>query len=338
MAGLLRYYLVRTLQSVVTYIIIVAAVFWLLYLYQPNPLILLNLNPQLTPSQKEYLTNLFGFNKPLWDRFLIYMWDMLTFPVFPQNLGISYYYVQPVSTLLAQRVPRTLLLFGGATIIAYIIGYFVGTIIAWRRGGVLDGGNVVIGLVFYNMPVYWLGMIFIFIFAFQLHLFPLANFYDPTDKILGQVVGTHPPLGIALLDILWHTALPMIVLILISFAGTVLLMRTSMLDVLGENYIDTAIAKGLRERDVVFKHAARNALLPLVTSFVISMAFAIGGGVLSETVFSYQGVGLLFIQALGLLDYPVVEATTIIIALLVIIFNWIADLIYAYLDPRVRIA
>ncbi|MGC9204365.1 MAG: ABC transporter permease [Thermoplasmata archaeon] len=333
MAGLIRYYIIRTLESLVTYVIIVAAVFWLLYLYQPNPLILLNLNPQLTPSQKEYLANLFGFNKPLWERFFIYMWDMLTF-----NFGISYYYVQPVRDLLIQRVPRTLLLFGGATIIAYLIGYFVGTVIAWKRGGVLDGSNVVIGLVFYNMPVYWLGMIFIFLFAFQLHLFPLANFYDPTDKILGTVVGNNPPLGIYLLDVLWHTALPMIVLTLISFAGTVLLMRTSMLDVLGENYIDTAIAKGLKEKDVVFKHAARNALLPLVTSFIISMAFAIGGGVLTETVFSYQGVGLLFIQALGLLDYPVVEATTIIIALLVIIFNWIADLIYAYLDPRVRVA
>lgn len=333
MAGLARYYIIRTLESLVTYIVIVAVVFWLLYLYQPNPLILLNLNPQLQASQKEYLANLFGFNKPLWDRFFIYMWDMITF-----NFGISYYYVTPVDTLLIQRVPRTLLLFGGATIIAYVIGYFVGTIIAWRRGGVLDGSNVVVGLVFYNMPVFWLGMIFIFLFAFQLKLFPLANFMDPTDKILGTVVGTNPSIGIMILDILWHTALPMIVLTLISFAGTVLLMRTSMLDVLGENYIDAAIAKGLKERDVVFKHAARNALLPLITSFVISMAFAIGGGVLTETVFSYQGVGLLFIQALGMLDYPVVEATTIIIALLVIIFNWIADLIYAYLDPRVRIA
>jgi peptide/nickel transport system permease protein len=333
MAGLARYYLVRTLESLVTYVIIIAVVFWLLYLYQPNPLILLNLNPQLTESQKEYLANLFGFNKPLWERFFIYMYDMLT-----MNFGISYYYVQPVRDLLIQRIPRTLLLFGGATIIAYVIGYFVGTVIAWKRGGVLDGSNVVVGLIFYNMPVYWLGMIFIFLFSFQLKLFPLANFYDPTDKILGTVLGKNPPLGLYILDILWHTALPMIVLTLISFAGTVLLMRTSMLDVLGENYIDTAIAKGLKEKEVIYNHAARNALLPLVTSFVISMAFAIGGGVLTETVFSYQGVGLLFIQALGLLDYPVVEATTIIIALLVIIFNWIADLIYAYLDPRVRVA
>ena len=330
MASLAKYYVLRTIESLVTYIIIVAAVFWLLYFLPSNPVQLLNLNPQLTPAQKEYMMNLFGFNKPVWERFIDYMYNSLTF-----NFGYSFYYTVPVSTLLAERVPRTLFLFGMATIISYIIGYFVGAIIAWKRGGVLDGSNVVIGLFFYNMPTYWLGMIFIFIFAFTLKLFPLGGFYDATDKIFGWNQPNNPLFFLA--DFLWHSTLPMLVLILIFFAGNVLLMRTTMLDVIGENYIDTAIAKGLSERDVMFKHAARNALLPLVTSFIISMAFAIGGGVLTETVFSYPGVGLLYIDALGRLDYPVVEATVIIIALLVIIFNWIADLIYGYLDPRVRI-
>ncbi|MGC8663663.1 MAG: ABC transporter permease [Thermoplasmata archaeon] len=330
MASLAKYYILRTVESVVTYIIIVAAVFWLLYFLPSNPIQLLNLNPQLTPAQKAYMMNLLGFNKPVWERFLDYMYNTLTF-----NFGYSFYYTVPVSKLLAERVPRTLFLFGMATIISYVIGYFVGAIIAWKRGGVLDGSNVVIGLFFYNMPTYWLGMIFIFVFAFTFRIFPLGGFYDATDKIFGWNQPKNPLFF--LVDFLWHSTLPMIVLILIFFAGNVLLMRTSMLDVIGENYIDTAIAKGLPERDVMMKHAARNALLPLVTSFIISMAFAIGGGVLTETVFSYPGVGLLYIDALGRLDYPVVEATVIIIALLVIIFNWIADLIYGYLDPRVRI-
>jgi len=330
MASLAKYYVLRTIESLVTYIIIVAAVFWLLYFLPSNPVQLLNLNPQLTPAQKAYMMNLLGFNKPVWERFIDYMYNSLTL-----NFGYSFYYTVPVRILLAERVPRTLFLFGMATIISYIIGYFVGAIIAWKRGGVLDGSNVVIGLFFYNMPTYWLGMIFIFIFAFTLKLFPLGGFYDATDKIFGWNQPNNPLFFLA--DFLWHSTLPMLVLILIFFAGNVLLMRTTMLDVIGENYIDTAIAKGLSERDVMFKHAARNALLPLVTSFIISMAFAIGGGVLTETVFSYPGVGLLYIDALGRLDYPVVEATVIIIALLVIIFNWIADLIYGYLDPRVRI-
>jgi len=331
MASLAKYYILRTIESLVTYIIIVAIVFWLLYFMPTDFVKLLLLNPQFTAAQKEYMINLFGFNKPVWERFFIYMVDALTF-----NYGLSFYYIQPVSTLLAQAVPRTLFLFGMATIISYVIGYFVGTIIAWKRGSVLDGSNVVIGLVFYNMPTYWLGMIFIFIFAFKLNLFPLGGFYSPSDKIFGWNAPNSTLFFIV--DFLWHSTLPMIVLILISFAGTVLLMRTSMLDVLGENYIDVAIAKGLSQRDVMFKHAARNALLPLVTAFIISMAFAIGGGVLTETIFSYQGVGWLFIESIGRLDYPVVEATVNIIALLVIIFNWIADLIYGYLDPRVRIA
>ncbi|MGC8995772.1 MAG: ABC transporter permease [Thermoplasmata archaeon] len=330
MAGLLKYWVMRSIQSFVTFIIIVISLFFLLHVLPVNFGTLLSLNPQLTPSQKEFVVRLYGLNQPLWVQFENYLMQVFTF-----NYGYSFVYGVPVSNLLAQTVPRTLFLFGLATIISYIIGYFVGAIIAWRRGGILDASNVVIGLFFYNMPTYWVGMIFIFIFSFELKLFPLGGFFDATDKIFGW----NAPNNIfwVALDYLWHAALPLIVLVLIFFAGNVLLMRTSMLDVIGENYIDVAIAKGLTEKEVLFKHAARNALLPLVTSFIISMAFAIGGGVLTETVFSYFGVGLLYIKALNSLDYPVIEATVIIISLLVIIFNWIADIIYGYLDPRVRV-
>ncbi|RLF70408.1 MAG: ABC transporter permease, partial [Thermoplasmata archaeon] len=141
-----------------------------------------------------------------------------------------------------------------------------------------------------------------------------------------------------ILDILRHTFLPLFTLLLLSLAGTILLMRTSMLEVIGENYILTAIAKGLPERKVLFRHAARNALLPLVTSFVIALAFAIGGAVVLEQVFSFPGVGFLYITSLYQLDFPVAQATIYIITLLVLIGNYIADLLYAVLDPRIRLA
>ena len=330
MAGVGKYWILRTVQSFITFLIIAIAVFFMLHALPTDFSKLLSLNPNLTPSQKEYVEKLYGLNLPLWTQFGNYMVQ-----VFTMNFGYSFVYGVPVSSLLEQTVPRTLFLFGLATIISYIIGYYMGAIIAWRRGGMLDGSNVVIGLFFYNMPTYWVGMVFIFIFSFELRIFPLAGFYDATDKLFGWNAPNNL-LWIGL-DYLYHAALPMIVLILIFFAGNVLLMRTSMLDVIGENYVDVAIAKGLKEKDVLFRHAARNALLPLVTSFIISMAFAIGGGVLTETVFSYFGVGLLYIKSLDALDYPVIEATVLIISLLVIIFNWIADIIYGYLDPRVRI-
>jgi len=178
--------------------------------------------------------------------------------------------------------------------------------------------------VFYNMPSFWIGLIFLVVFAAQLHWFPLTGWYDPTDNLPKPV------------DIAWHLTMPLIVLVLLELAGTVLLMRTAMLDIIGENYMVTAKAIGLPERRVLFGHGARNAMLPVVTSFIISIVFAISGAVVLENVFTFPGVGALYIQALNQLDFPVAEATLYIITLLVLVGNFIADMIYGYLDPRVR--
>jgi peptide/nickel transport system permease protein len=140
-----------------------------------------------------------------------------------------------------------------------------------------------------------------------------------------------------LASVIWHLTLPLVVLLLLSLAGTVLLMRTAMLDVIGENYMVTAKAIGLSERRVLFKHGARNAMLPVVTSFIIAFVFAIGGAVVLENVFSFPGMGALYIRSLFRLDFPVAQATLYIITLLVLLGNFLADLIYGYLDPRVRI-
>jgi len=253
------------------------------------------------------------------ERYGLYMSNMLTF-----DFGISFSRADQVWDILQDRIPRTMLLFGGATIFAYLIGIYLGALIAWKRGGVLDGGTVVISLVFYNMPSFWIGLIFLVVFASELNWFPLTGWYDPTDN-LPYIV-----------DVLWHVTLPMIVLLLLSLAGTVLLMRTAMLDVIGENYMVTAKAIGLPERKVLFRHGARNAMLPVVTSFIIAFVFAIGGAVVLENVFSFPGMGQLYIQSLSQLDFPVAEATLYIITLMVLLGNFAADLLYGYLDPRVR--
>ena len=244
---------------------------------------------------------------------------MLTF-----DFGLSFSQADEVWDILKERIPRTMLLFGGATVLAYIIGIYLGALIAWRRGGVLDGSSVVISLVFYNMPSFWIGLIFLVVFASELNWFPLTGWYDPTDNLP------------YLVDILWHVSLPMIVLLLLSLAGTILLMRTAMLDVIGENYMVTAKAIGLPERRVLFKHGARNAMLPVVTSFFIAFVFSIGGAVVLENVVSFPGMGALYIDALFQLDFPVAQATLYIITLMVLLGNFAADLIYGYLDPRVR--
>ncbi len=331
MGPLAAYIIKRTIQIFITLIIIMTLIFALLEALPAKPYMLLMQSPNLTESQKEAMIHQMGYDKTVWERYVLYMKNMLTF-----NFGTSFSRGIPVSTLLFGgynpkthtyeygRVWNTLLLFGLATILAYIIGYYLGAIIAWRRGGLVDSGTVVASLTFYNMPSFWLGLIFIYIFAFQLKWFPLAS---------NQWVDA----GYLSLQFIKAITLPLIVLLLISLAGTTLLMRTSMLDVMGEQYIVTAKAKGLPERVVLYKHAARNALLPLVTSFVIALAFVVAGGVITEQVFSYPGMGLLYITALFQLDFPVVYATLYLITLLVLTGNFIADVLYGILDPRVRI-
>jgi len=319
MAGMSRYIIGRTIQTVVTLVIILTLIFIMFESLPAKPQDLLALNPNIKQAQKDYLTHLFGFDRPVTERYFVYMKNMLTF-----RFGDSFSSAQSVWTLLEERIPRTLLLFGLATIISYLIGIYVGAYIAWKRGGIADGSAVVTSLVFYNMPSFWIGLIFLVVFASELKWFPLTGWYDPTDNL--------PYIA----DIAWHLTLPLVVLILLNLAGTVLLMRTAMLDVIGENYMVTAKAIGLPERKVLFRHGTRNAMLPVVTSFIISIVFSVGGAVVLENVFTFPGVGALYIRALGQLDFPVAEATLYIITLFVLVGNFIADLIYGYLDPRVR--
>ncbi|MEW5748494.1 MAG: ABC transporter permease [Candidatus Thermoplasmatota archaeon] len=324
-----RYIIARSIQTFITLLIILTLIFIMFESLPARPQDLLRTNPNIQPSQIEYMSNLYGYNETTLTRYGIYMYNMLTF-----NFGISFSRAQDVWDILGDRIPRTMLLFGGATILAYLIGIYLGALIAWKRGGVLDGSTVVVSLVFYNMPSFWIGLIFLVVFASELDWFPLTGWYDETDVIFGLEPGSTL---FKVLDITWHMFLPMLVLLLLSLAGTVLLMRTAMLDVIGENYMITAKAIGLPERKVLFRHGARNAMLPVVTSFIIAFVFAIGGAVVLENVFSFPGMGALYIQALFQLDFPVAEATLYIITLMVLLGNFVADMLYSYLDPRVRI-
>jgi peptide/nickel transport system permease protein len=320
MAGMTRYVAVRSIQTFFTLLIILTLIFIMFEALPARPQDLLATTPNMQPSQIQFMMELFGYDRPVLDRYGMYLVNMLTF-----DFGISFSQAEDVLDILKERIPRTMLLFGGATVLAYIIGIYLGALIAWRRGGVLDGSTVVVSLVFYNMPSFWIGLIFLVVFASELNWFPLTGWYDPTDNLP------------YLVDILWHVSLPMIVLLLLTLAGTVLLMRTAMLDVIGENYMVTAKAIGLPERKVLFKHGARNAMLPVVTSFIIAFVFSIGGAVVLENVFSFPGMGALYINSLNQLDFPVAQATLYIITLMVLLGNFAADLIYGYLDPRVRI-
>jgi len=328
MAGMSRYIIARSIQTIITLLIILTLIFIMFESLPTKPQDLLAINPNILPSQRDAMEELFGFDRPVTERYLLFMKNMLTF-----NFGISFSSAESVWSLLEERIPRTMLLFGLSTILAYLIGIYLGALIAWRRGGVVDGGAVVLSLTFYNMPSFWIGLIFLVVFASELQWFPLTGWYDPTDQIPLFEVGS---IGYKIVDIAWHLTMPLVVLLLLQLAGTILLMRTAMLDIIGENYMITAKAIGLPERKVLFKHGARNAMLPVVTSFIIAIVFAVGGAVVLENVFSFPGMGALYIRSLLQLDFPVAEATLYIITLMVLLGNFVADLIYGYLDPRVR--
>ncbi len=324
MAGMANYLVKRSIQAVIT-ILIVTSIMWGLFEAMPgSPIDRFIADPTTTPARLEQLNETFGLNKPLWERYLIYMKNMLTF-----EFGPSYTMHTEVSVILGRTVPRTLALFGTATIIAYFLGILIGSFIAWKRGGIAEASSIVTSLIFYNMPSFWIGLIFIWIFSFNLGLFPLGGWITP-----GMEKAAPLPF---LMNFIWHMTLPLIVMVFITLAGTVLLMRTSLLEVMGEDYILTAKAKGLPERIVRRKHANRNAYLPIVTSFTIAFAYAIGGAIILEQIFSYHGVGFMYLFAMINQDQFLAGATLYIISLLVIFGNIVADMLYGFLDPRVRL-
>ncbi len=263
---------------------------------------------------------------PVWEQFWQYFTDMMT-----GDFGISFFSKRPVWVEIAQRAPATILLFGTALALSALLGIGIGAILAWRRGSSLEMSAIVVSLFFYSMPLFWFGLILLWAFGFKLQWFPLGG--------IGGIDATGKPLGglAYIADILWHMTLPLVTLMMVSLAGYVLLMRNSMLEVLGEDYIMTAKAKGLSERAVMYKHAARNALLPVATVIALGVGGVISGGVLTETIFSWPGMGYFLVTSTIQQDYPAVQGTFFLLAIMTVIANVAADVLYAYLDPRVRL-
>ena len=261
------------------------------------------------------------------EEFWTYMGQMLQ-----GNFGKSLYTRQDVWYEISTRAGPTLLLFGSAVVISYILGILVGAVLAWRRGSKTELSAIIVSLFFYSMPIFWFGLILLWAFAFTIKvgnppsgLFPLGGFADKTAADAG---------GLAYVgNVLWHMALPLLNLVILGLAGHVLLMRNSMLEVMGEDYITTAKAKGLSDRRIMYRHAARNALLPVVTAFALSISGVISGGVLTETIFSWPGMGAFLVTSTLNQDFPSVQGAFFLLAILTIVANLVADLLY----PRVRL-
>jgi len=335
LAALARYLVKRGVQGVVTLLVVTVIIFILFDAMPGTPIDRFRSDPTFDRARLEQLNQTFGINDPYFVRMGKFVWNM-----FSLDFGQSFVEGKPVSDVIAAALPRTLFLFGGAVMIEYLIGVVIGTFIAWRRGRFTEGSVVVGSLFFYNMPSFWIGLILLWLFAFSLDLFPLRGFSDPswTAQHVTWVAGRgQGDVLFQVVDLVAHAAMPMLALVLITTAGTILLMQTAMLEVMGEDFILTARAKGLSERIVRRRHAARNAYLPVVTSFTISLAFIVGGAIILEGIFSYFGLGYYFLKAIVNQDQFLAGALLWIIAVLVIFGNIVADVLYGVLDPRVRI-
>ncbi len=263
----------------------------------------------------------------VWTRFTTYFVNMLTF-----QFGDSFQTNQPVlhDMITTGKLENTLLLLGTATTLSLLIGTLLGVVVASKRGSVFDSGWVTTSLVTFSLPTFWMGLVFILVFAQTLKWFPPGD-VTPANWIQGL-----PPLPLQILGRLQHLFLPALTLTLFFYGGHLLLTRATMLEALSEDYITTARAKGVPERSVLFKHALKNAALPLVTNAALAFGGILSGAIITETVFNWDGLGLWIWQSIGFKDFPVMQAIFYIVALAVIAANFISDLVYGILDPRIK--
>jgi len=383
-----KYLTNRVVQIVITLLIYLFLNYFIMDA-QPGDITLQYMNPRFTEEQRVALQHRLGLDKPMLERF-----GQWVFNAIRGELGNSFTENRPVAEIILERAPRTVFLFLTAALIEFILGYFLGRVLAWNRGTALEYGITLFGAIMFSIFTPWFALIMMWFFSYTLKWFPLGKFLDPkiwrsipanspitANVIFNQMLLTatlvciliaslyfitrklnpnHAArlftgfsalvVGAALVawllhpynylagDILHHLVLPVMTLTLINFSGTMLLTRTTMLETLREDYIMAARAKGLSERDVRDKHAARNALLPVFTSFVINLPFIMAGGIITETIFSWPGMGLTLLNAATAGDIPMIMGAWLFIGILSLLSHLVADLAYLFLDPRIRYA
>lgn len=300
--------------------------FFLFRVLPGDPVRTLARNRLVSEKQMDELTRTLGLDQPLPQQFLTYLQNTFT-----GELGLSFKYRVPVADLIADRLWPTLLLVGTGTLLATVIGLWIGVRSAWTRGSRFDKVTTGTSLTFYAMPEWWFGLLLMSVFAVGFG--PIPGIF-PTGGLVSP--GVDPWSAEGLLDMAWHLTLPVVTLTMAYLAEYALIMRSSLLDEMGEDYLVTARAKGLRDVDVRDKHAVPNALLPATTLVALNIGFVVAGAITIETVFSIPGLGLLTTEALEVPDFPLLQGTFLFFSAAVIAANLVANLLYAFLDPRVR--
>ena len=320
-----RDYLLRKLGlSFVTIFVVIVINFMLFRVLPGDPVrAVIGRNIRISVETQQALREQFGLDRPVFpDQFLdtIRQWAQ-------GNLGVSWSLRRPVSEVLMSKLGNTVMLIGLGQVLAIILGVSLGLLAGWKRKTAIDVGAVTFSLVAWAIPTFWLGIILLAAGSAWFGL-PTAGIISPEN--------TGKPLMSVLPDLARHLFLPTLTLTILYMGEYMLIMRSSILEVLSEDYILTARAKGMSDWQVLWKHALRNAMLPIVTLIALNLGFTVSGAIYIETVFSYDGLGKLFQTALVKQDYPLLQGAFILLAVSVIIANMAADVLYAVLDPRVK--
>ena len=308
-----QFILRRLVQMIPVLIGVTLVVFSLLQLIPGDPATAM-LGIQARPESIAALRHELGLDRPLWEQYLHYVGRVLTL-----DLGDSLKFKVSVASLLGDRLEVSLALIVYATVLMIALALPLGIISALRKDGLFDQITRVVLMVTMVMPAFWIGILFLTYFSLKLQLFPVSGYGETWQ------------------DHLHHLFLPALTIALSITPLLVRALRTSILEAMGSDYVRTARAKGLRERAIVMSHVLRNALIPALTLLGLSVGYLLGGTVIVENVFSLPGAGKLLVDAITARDYPLVQSTTLIFALLVILVNLLTDLIYTFLDPRVRL-
>jgi ABC-type dipeptide/oligopeptide/nickel transport system permease component len=316
------YLLARLVQLLPVLLAVIVLNFVLIRLAPGDPTYYLIGDATISEEAYRDLRARLGLDRSLGEQLVTYLWNVAR-----GDLGFSYISRAPVSRVIGERLPATLLLMLSQFVIAIAAGVLLGVLSATRPGTRTDTGVTLLSVIGYAMPVFWLGQMLLLVFSLQLGLFPAQGMLS-----LRQDLGGLDRVA----DILHHLVLPVITLALFNLALIARLTRATMLEVLSQEYVLFARAKGLSEETVLFRHALKNALLPVITIVGLNVRTLIAGAVLTETVFAWPGLGRLTFDAIFARDYPVLMGMFIVVGIAVVLANLLTDLAYAYVDPRIR--
>ncbi|HVC99638.1 MAG TPA: ABC transporter permease [Candidatus Dormibacteraeota bacterium] len=328
----------RFLELIPTLFIITFLLFFGMQLVPGGPEAAFAFNSHMSEAAKQAIIHRWGLDQPVYIQYFKWLTSMAS-----GDWQTSFFLNRPVKEVILQKLPATLILMTTAYILQEIIALPAGLLAALRRYSLFDQAVTFFSYVGYSMPTFWLGLMLLLIFAVQIPIFPVAGIID--IRTTGAPFLTsdynvwfaqHRVDG--LLDIGRHVVLPALTIAIVGIAGDSRFMRSSMLDAIHQDFVRTARAKGLGERAVILKHALRNALLPVITNIALTLPGLFSGAVVTEAIFSWPGMGQLFFQALSQFDYPLLMGILFVSAILVVSFNFLADVAYAIVDPRISYA